>query len=96
MMTIGATLSYLVDSLPGKGATGVALNNLIRQILAATAVFVTTPMLNGMGTGWAFTMLAFIVLGASSVLIILKSTVITGERTTTYKNCTTKLINHID
>ncbi|CAI4059674.1 hypothetical protein SUVZ_04G2550 [Saccharomyces uvarum] len=72
MMTIGATLSYLVDSLPGKGATGVALNNLIRQILAATAVFVTTPMLNGMGTGWAFTMLAFIVLGASSVLIILK------------------------
>ncbi|CAI4055232.1 hypothetical protein SKDZ_02G1460 [Saccharomyces kudriavzevii ZP591] len=72
MMTIGATLSYLVDSLPGKGATGVALNNLIRQILAATAVFVTTPMLNGMGTGWTFTMLAFIVLGASSVLIILK------------------------
>ncbi|KOH00367.1 Qdr3p [Saccharomyces eubayanus] len=72
MMTIGATLSYLVDSLPGKGATGVALNNLIRQILAATAVFVTTPMINGMGTGWAFTMLAFIVLGASSVLVILK------------------------
>ncbi|CAI4058534.1 hypothetical protein N7582_001131 [Saccharomyces uvarum] len=72
MMTIGATLSYLVDSLPGKGATGVALNNLIRQILAATAVFVTTPMINGMGTGWAFTMLAFIVLAASSVLIILK------------------------
>ncbi|CAI4037282.1 hypothetical protein SMKI_02G1500 [Saccharomyces mikatae IFO 1815] len=72
MMTIGATLSYLVDSLPGKGATGVALNNLIRQILAATAVFVTTPMLNGMGTGWAFTLLAFIVVGASSVLVVLK------------------------
>lgn len=72
MMTIGATVSYLVDSLPGRGATGVALNNLIRQIFAATAVFVTEPMLEGMGTGWAFTMLAFVVLGGSSVLIVLK------------------------
>ncbi|SCU80419.1 LADA_0B07316g1_1 [Lachancea dasiensis] len=72
MMTIGATVAYLVDSLPGKGATGVALNNLIRQILAAVAVFVTEPMLEGMGTGWAFTMLAIIVIAASSVLIILK------------------------
>ncbi|CEP61207.1 Qdr3p LALA0_S02e09142g [Lachancea lanzarotensis] len=72
MMTIGATVSYLVDSLPGKGATGVALNNLIRQMFAATAVFVTEPMLKGMGVGWAFTMLAFIVIAASSVLVILK------------------------
>ncbi|SCU91618.1 LAFA_0F04830g1_1 [Lachancea sp. 'fantastica'] len=72
MMTIGATVSYLVDSLPGKGATGVALNNLIRQIFAAVAVFVTEPMLKGMGVGWAFTMLAFIVVAASSVLVVLK------------------------
>ncbi|QLQ80403.1 hypothetical protein HG537_0D04040 [Torulaspora globosa] len=72
MMTIGATVSYLVDSLPGRGATGVALNNLIRQILAAVAVFVTEPMLKGMGTGWAFTMLAFIIIGSSTSLLVLK------------------------
>lgn len=72
MMTIGATVSYLVDSLPGRGATGVALNNLIRQILAAVAVFVTEPMLKGMGTGWAFTMLAFIIIGSSTFLLVLK------------------------
>ncbi|SCU78709.1 LANO_0A03730g1_1 [Lachancea nothofagi CBS 11611] len=72
MMTIGATVAYLVDSLPGKGATGVALNNLIRQIFASVAVFVTEPMLEGMGTGWSFTMLAFIVIAASSVLVLLK------------------------
>lgn len=72
MMTIGATVSYLVDCLPGRGATGVALNNLIRQILAAVAIFVTEPMLKGMGTGWAFTMLAFIIIGTSTVLLVLK------------------------
>ncbi|BAP72348.1 uncharacterized transporter YBR043C [Kluyveromyces marxianus] len=72
MMTIGATVSYLVDSLPGRGATGVALNNLIRMILAAVSVFITTPMLKGMGVGWTFTMLALIVVASSSVLVLLK------------------------
>ncbi|QLG71844.1 hypothetical protein HG535_0C01930 [Zygotorulaspora mrakii] len=72
MMIIGATVSYIVDSLPGRGATGVALNNLIRQTLAAVAIFVTEPMLTGMGTGWAFTMLTFIIMAASGVLIFLK------------------------
>lgn len=72
MMTIGATVSYLVDSLPGRGATGVALNNLIRMILAATSVFITTPMLKGMGVGWTFTMLAILVVVSSGVLVILK------------------------
>lgn len=72
MMTIGATVSYLVDSLPGKGATGVALNNLVRQVLAAAAVFVTDPMLDNMTIGWSFTMLAFIIIGATSVLVVLK------------------------
>ncbi|GAV51590.1 hypothetical protein ZYGR_0AF00610 [Zygosaccharomyces rouxii] len=72
MMTIGATVSYLVDCLPGKGATGVALNNLVRQLLAAVAVFVTDPMVINMSIGWAFTMLAFIIIGATSALIILK------------------------
>ncbi|CAR28622.1 ZYRO0F08228p [Zygosaccharomyces rouxii] len=72
MMTIGATVSYLVDSLPGRGATGVALNNLIRQLLAAVAVFVTEPLIKGMGTGWLFTMLAFIIIAAASVLVIIK------------------------
>lgn len=72
MMTIGATVSYLVDSLPGRGATGVALNNLIRMMLAATAVFTTTPMLKGLGTGWTFTMLSILVVLSSGVLVILK------------------------
>lgn len=72
MMTIGATVAYLVDCLPGKGATGVALNNLVRQLLAAVAVFVTEPMVTNMTIGWSFTMLAFIIVGAASVLVVLK------------------------
>lgn len=51
MLVIGITLTYIIDVLPGKGATGVALNNLVRQIFAATATFVTKPLLNALGPG---------------------------------------------
>lgn len=72
MIIIGATVSYLVDSLPGRGASAVALNNLVRQVLAAVAVFLTEPMLEGISIGKAFTILASIIFGTSGVLIILK------------------------
>ncbi|KAK6460739.1 A Q resistance multidrug resistance transporter [Scheffersomyces coipomensis] len=72
MLVIGATVTYLVDTLPGKGATGVALNNLIRQILAATATFVVEPLLRAIGPGILFTILMGIMSIASISLIILK------------------------
>ncbi|GAV55029.1 hypothetical protein ZYGR_0AS03520 [Zygosaccharomyces rouxii] len=72
MMTIGATVSYLVDLLLGRGATGVASNNLIRQLPAAVAVFVTEPLIKVMGTRWLFTMLAFTIVAAASMLVVLR------------------------
>jgi MFS family permease len=72
MLLIGATVTYLVDTLPGKGATGVALNNLIRQILAAIATFVVEPALKGIGPGILFSILMGITTLASVVLIYLK------------------------
>ncbi|KAK6203405.1 A Q resistance multidrug resistance transporter [Scheffersomyces amazonensis] len=72
MLVIGATVTYLVDTLPGKGATGVALNNLIRQILAATATFIVEPLLRAIGPGILFTILMGIMSIASISLLILK------------------------
>lgn len=51
MLVIGITLTYIVDVLPGKGATGVAINNLVRQIFAAAATFCTEPLINALGVG---------------------------------------------
>lgn len=61
MLVIGCTLTYLTDLLPGKGATGVALNNLVRQILAAVATFVTEPAIKGVGTGVLYSIYAGVV-----------------------------------
>lgn len=72
MLLIGATVTYLVDTLPGKGATGIALNNLIRQILAAIASFVVKPLLNAIGPGILFSILMGITTVCSIALIYVK------------------------
>lgn len=72
MLVIGSTVTYLVDILPGKGATGVALNNLVRQILAATATFIVEPLLRAIGPGILFTILMGIMTVASVALWYLK------------------------
>lgn len=72
MMTIGPNMTYLVDSLPGRGATGVAVNNLVRQTLATIAVFVVNPTVKALGVGPMFSMCAGIVVLWSGVLLILK------------------------
>ncbi|KAH3676237.1 hypothetical protein WICPIJ_009197 [Wickerhamomyces pijperi] len=72
MMTIGPTITYLVDSLPGRGATGVALNNLIRQILATIAVFIVEPLIKALGVGVLFSILTGIILVSSSALLVIK------------------------
>lgn len=72
MLVIGATVTYLVDTLPGKGATGVALNNLIRQILGAVATFIVEPLLRAIGPGILFSILAGILIVATLILLYLK------------------------
>lgn len=72
MLVIGASVTYLVDTLPGKGATGVALNNLIRMTLAAIATFIVEPLLNAIGPGILFSILMGIMSVAALVLVILK------------------------
>lgn len=58
MLVIGTTVTYIVDSLPGRGATGVALNNLIRQILATIACFVVEPLIKALGVGVLYSIIA--------------------------------------
>lgn len=72
MLTIGCTVTYLVDLLPGKGATGVALNNLIRMILAAIATFIVDPLLRAIGPGILFSILMGIMLVSSISIYYLK------------------------
>ncbi|CAH6723786.1 quinidine resistance protein 3 [[Candida] jaroonii] len=72
MLVIGVSVTYLVDTLPGKGATGVALNNLVRQILATIATFVVDPLLVALGPGILYSIILGIILISSFSLVYLK------------------------
>lgn len=72
MLIIGVTVTYLIDVLPSKGATGVALNNLVRQILAAIATFITVPLINALGTGVLFSILMGVIAVFGVSMLILK------------------------
>lgn len=72
MLTIGVTLTYIIDVLPGKGATGVALNNLVRQILAATATFITEPLTQALTVGVLFSIYAGVITVAAVSMLYLK------------------------
>lgn len=71
-LVINATVTYIVDTLPGKGATGVALNNLIRQIFATIACFVIEPLIRALGVGVLFSILAGILFVSGICFIIVK------------------------
>lgn len=72
MLIIGVTLTYLIDILPGKGATGVAINNLVRMTLAAIATFVTDPLIEALGIGKLISIYMAVLITSSSCMYILK------------------------
>ena len=55
MIIFGTCMTYLVDALPGRGSSGVAVNNLVRMILAAVATFISQPMQESkLGYNWLY------------------------------------------
>lgn len=69
IVVMSTSATYLVDALPGKGSSGVALNNFVRFSTAGLATFISEPMNRGLGYGWMYTLLAIIAL-LSSVCIL--------------------------
>lgn len=70
MMVFGCVTTMLTEFTPKKSSTGVAINNFVRNILSAIAAVVTQPMLDGLGTGWTFTMVGLWALVTSIVAIL--------------------------
>ncbi|KAM0219362.1 hypothetical protein ACHAPA_008136 [Fusarium lateritium] len=63
--------SLLVDIHPGKAGTATAANNLTRCLVGAGASAAIIPMINAMGTGWAFTLVGGLYILGCPVLIVL-------------------------
>lgn len=44
IIILSSCLTYMVDALPGRGSSGVAINSLVRMTLAAVGTFIVQPM----------------------------------------------------
>ncbi|KAK6211281.1 major facilitator superfamily transporter [Colletotrichum tabaci] len=61
--------TLIIDIHPSKAGTATAANNLTRCLLGAAATAAIVPMINGMGVGWAFTLLGLLYIVFSPALL---------------------------
>lgn len=67
-----ATSAYLVDAVPGEGASATAAANLVRMVFACVLTLVANPMVAALGPGWTTVLLAALTWASVVVLAILK------------------------
>jgi MFS family permease len=74
MMIIFATVTtYLIDAVPGRSSSAVAMNNLIRNAVACIGAIIAKPLIEVLGNGILFSILAGISLASSaSIWAIMK------------------------
>ncbi|PKY07211.1 MFS general substrate transporter [Aspergillus campestris IBT 28561] len=66
-----STSTLLVDLHTSQPAAATAANNMVRSFFSAGASAAIDPMLAAMGRGWAFTLVAFVLLGTIPFLLLL-------------------------
>ncbi|RMZ82291.1 hypothetical protein DV738_g1879, partial [Chaetothyriales sp. CBS 135597] len=55
MLIFGAVTTMLTEFMPRKASSGVALNNMCRNLLSSTGSIVGAPLIDSIGNGWLFT-----------------------------------------
>ncbi|KAL0090071.1 major facilitator superfamily domain-containing protein [Phycomyces blakesleeanus] len=74
---MAATSAYLVDAMPGQGASASAAATLFRQAMACILTLAANPMVAAIGPGWTTVFLAGLTVFSMALLAILA---IYGER----------------
>lgn len=67
-IAFNVTTTLVVDLYPRSPATATAANNLARCLLGAGATALIIPMVNGIGRGWSFTLLALVLIVTSPMI----------------------------
>ncbi|KAK2046113.1 major facilitator superfamily transporter [Colletotrichum somersetense] len=61
--------ALVIDIHPGKAATATAANNFTRCLLGSASTAAILPIIDGMGVGWAFTLLGLLYILCSPALL---------------------------
>lgn len=58
MLIFAMATTMLTEFMPQKSSNGVAVNNFVRNIFSCVGSIVAAPIINAIGNGWLFTILA--------------------------------------
>lgn len=67
-----ATSAYLVDAVPGEGASITAAANLVRMVVACVLTLVVNPLVSAIGPGYTMVILAVLAFASMALLAIVK------------------------
>ena len=68
MLVFSTVTTYLIDAVPGRSSSAVAMNNLIRNILAATGAVIAKPLIEALGNEVLFSILCAVALASSGCI----------------------------
>lgn len=71
-LVMTSTSAYLVDALPGQGASITAAANLVRMVFACVLTIAANPMVASIGAGWTCVFLASLCIVGALMLLLLK------------------------
>ena len=79
LLIIGYALTFtyqvlnvlMVDIYPGKPAVATAANNLVRCEIGAVFSAIILPIINAIGIGWAYTILALVFMAFAPMLLVI-------------------------
>lgn len=72
MLIFAMATTMLTEFMPQRSASGVALNNLCRNIFSCVGGIVGAPLISSIGNGWLFTILGLWAFSSASVIWAMK------------------------
>jgi predicted MFS family arabinose efflux permease len=62
MLVFGTTTTMLTEFMPKRSSSGVAVNNMVRNVFSCIGSLVAQPLIEAMGNGWLCTMVGLFTL----------------------------------
>lgn len=68
MLIFAMATTMLTEFMPKRSSSGVALNNLVRNIFSCIGAIVGAPIIASIGNGWLFTIIGLWALSSCTVI----------------------------
>lgn len=72
MLIMGISNTMLTEFMPGKATAGIALTVFVRMVLSCVGTIVATPIIDGIGNGWTFTIFGLVAAVSGMAIVLMR------------------------